>query len=101
MYRLLYISLVAAASCLTTGCAGSCTTPTRADEARERACIAAQRLIDTDHSDTMSLQRSILEAKAEQSEYAIAGDTLAVKAFDEAFGSYLAEHDAGLAGAIF
>ena len=81
------------------GC--SCAPDTRADEARERAVVAAQQLIDTDHSDTIALQHRILEAKVVQSEYVIAGDSIAVEAFDEAFRDYLMLHDGSLAEAIF
>ena len=81
------------------GC--SCAPDTRADEARERAVVAAQQLIDTDHSDTIALQHRILEAKVVQSEYVIAGDSIAVEAFDEACRDYLMLHDGSLAEAIF
>ena len=63
--------------------------------------VAAQQLIDTDHSDTIALQHRILEAKVVQSEYVIAGDSIAVEAFDEAFRDYLMLHDGSLAEAIF
>ena len=99
MRKLIYIFATMVVAGVLYGC--SCTPDTRADEARERAVVAAQQLIDTDHSDTIALQHRILEAKVVQSEYVIAGDSIAVEAFDEAFRDYLMLHDGSLAEAIF
>ena len=99
MRKLLYIFATMVVAGVLYGC--SCAPDTRADEARERAVVAAQQLIDTDHSDTIALQHRILEAKVVQSEYVIAGDSIAVEAFDEAFRDYLMLHDGSLAEAIF
>ena len=46
------------------------------------------------------MQHSILDAKAIQSEYIMAGDTAAVRAFDEAFRSKLRADDPELASAV-
>lgn len=99
MRKLIYIFATMVVAGVLYGC--SCAPDTRADEARERAVVAAQQLIDTDHSDTIALQHRILEAKVVQSEYVIAGDSIAVEAFDEAFCDYLMLHDGSLAEAIF
>ena len=99
MRKLIYIFATMVVAGVLYGC--SCAPDTRADEARERAVVAAQQLIDTDHSDTIALQHRILEAKVVQSEYVIAGDSIAVEAFDEAFRYYLMLHDGSLAEAIF
>ena len=99
MRNLIYIFATMVVAGVLYGC--SCAPDTRADEARERAVVAAQQLIDTDHSDTIALQHRILEAKVVQSEYVIAGDSIAVEAFDEAFRDYLMLHDGSLAEAIF
>ena len=99
MRKLIYIFATMVVAGVLYGC--SCAPDTRADEARERAVVAAQQLIDTDHSDTIALQHRILEAKVVQSEYVIAGDSIAVEAFDEAFRDYLMLHDGILAEAIF
>ena len=82
------------------GCT-SCSSSAKAQEARERAIAAARELIASDHSDTMALQHKILDAKAIQSEYAIAGDSIAAKAFDEAFREHIRQNDESLAIAIF
>ena len=99
MRKLIYIFATMVVAGVLYGC--SCAPDTRADEARERAVVAAQQLIDTDYSDTIALQHRILEAKVVQSEYVIAGDSIAVEAFDEAFRDYLMLHDGSLAEAIF
>ena len=99
MRKLIYIFATMVVAGVLYGC--SCAPDTRADEARERAVVAAQQLIDTDHSDPIALQHRILEAKVVQSEYVIAGDSIAVEAFDEAFRDYLMLHDGSLAEAIF
>jgi len=70
-------------------------------QARERAATAAARLAVTDHADTIALQSSILAAKAVQSEYILRGDSLAARAFDEAFRESLKRNDPGLYQAIF
>ena len=99
MRKLIYIFATMVVAGVLYGC--PCAPDTRADEARERAVVAPQQLIDTDHSDTIALQHRILEAKVVQSEYVIAGDSIAVEAFDEAFRDYLMLHDGSLAEAIF
>ncbi len=70
-------------------------------EARERAIIAAQSLIATDHENIMKMEAEILNAKAVQSEYLLLGDTLAAQAFDKAFRDYVAANDSVLAQEIF
>ncbi|MDD6777765.1 MAG: hypothetical protein PUD91_01840 [Bacteroidales bacterium] len=99
MIRLIFLLLVAAAV-MSCGGGSKASAPTRAAEARTRATEAALRLIATSHTDTMAMQHSILDAKAIQSEYIMAGDTAAVRAFDEAFRSKLRTDDPELASAV-
>lgn len=70
-------------------------------EARERAVVAAQSLIATDHENTMKMEAEVLNAKAVQSEYLLLGDTLAAQAFDKAFRDYVTTNDSLLAQEIF
>ncbi len=101
MRHLLYIPAFLAAAVIVTGCGGSSATSTRAAEARTRAIEAAAKLIATSHTDTMAMQHAILDAKAVQSEYLMAGDTAAVRAFDEAFKEKIGNDDPDLASAVF
>ena len=48
----------------------------------------------------MAMQHSILDAKAIQSEYLVAGDTIAVRAFNEAFRETLLTDDPDLASSV-
>lgn len=70
-------------------------------EARERAVLAAQALIATDHGNIMKMEEMVLDAKAVQSEYILMGDTIASRVFDEAFREYVTANDAELAKEIF
>ena len=102
MRHLLYLPALLAAATLVSGCGGgSSATSTRAAEARTRAIEAAAKLIATSHTDTMAMQHAILDAKAVQSEYILAGDTAAVRAFDEAFREKIGNDDPDLASAVF
>lgn len=70
-------------------------------EARDSGMRAAAALVAVDHTDTMSMERAVMDAKAKQSVYALKRDSAAVRAFDEAFRSYLKEKDPSLYQAIF
>ena len=70
-------------------------------EARDSGMRAAAALVAVDHTDTMSMERAVMDAKAKQSVYALKRDSAAVRAFDEAFRSYLKEKDQSLYQAIF
>jgi hypothetical protein len=70
-------------------------------EARDSGMRAAAALVAVDHTDTMSMERAVMDAKAKQSVYALKRDSAAVRAFDEAFRSYLKEKDQPLYQAIF
>lgn len=87
----------AAAMLMLAGCGKS------ASEKEAEACAAkaAAAVIATDHADTLALQQSILDAKVQQSQYAVKGDSAAVKAFDKTFEAYLKEHDNALWQQIF
>ena len=82
---------------------GGCTekkSPHDAD-ARDSGMRAAAALVAVDHTDTMSMERAVMDAKAKQSVYALKRDSAAVRAFDEAFRSYLKEKDPQLYHSIF
>lgn len=70
-------------------------------EARDSGMRAAAALVAVDHTDTMSMERAVMDAKAKQSVYALKRDSAAVRAFDEAFRSYLKEKDRALYQTIF
>ena len=70
-------------------------------EARDSGMRAAAALVAVDHTDTMSMERAVMDAKAKQSVYALKRDSAAVRAFDEAFRSYLKEKDRLLYQSIF
>ena len=70
-------------------------------EARDSGMRAAAALVAIDHTDTMSMERAVMDAKAKQSVYALKRDSAAVRAFDDAFRSYLKEKDQPLYFALF
>ena len=70
-------------------------------EARDSGMRSAAALVAIDHTDTMSMERAVMDAKAKQSVYALKRDSAAVRAFDEAFRSYLKEKDRPLYNSIF
>lgn len=65
------------------------------------ATEAAKNLVATDHSDTLAMQNSILEAKALQAEFQVTGDTAIINAYNRAFKKYLQETDPELAKEMF
>ena len=70
-------------------------------EARDSGMRAAAALVAVDHTDTMAMERAVMDAKAKQSVYALQRDSAAVRAFDDAFRSYLKEKDRSLYQSIF
>lgn len=97
MRHLLYIVTVLAV--VLAGC-GEKKSPLDA-EARDSGMRAAAALVAVDHTDTMSMERAVMDAKAKQSVYALKRDSAAVRAFDEAFRSYLKEKDRPLYQSLF
>ena len=97
MRHLLYI--VAVLAVVLAGC-GEKKSPLDA-EARDGGMRAAAALVAVDHTDTMSMERAVMDAKAKQSVYALKRDSAAVRAFDEAFRSYLKEKDRPLYQSLF
>ena len=97
MRHLLY--LVAVVAVLLVGCAEK-KSPLDA-EARDSGMRAAAALVAVDHTDTMAMERAVMDAKAKQSVYALQRDSAAVRAFDDAFRSYLKEKDRSLYQSIF
>ena len=70
-------------------------------EARDSGMRAAAALVAVDHTDTMSMERAVMDAKAKQSVYALKRDSAAVRAFEESFRSYLKEKDKPLYQSLF
>ena len=70
-------------------------------EARDSGMRAAAALVAVDHTDTLSMERAVMDAKAKQSVYALKRDSAAVRAFDEAFRAYLKEKDRPLYQSLF
>ena len=70
-------------------------------EARDSGMRAAAALAAVDYTDTMAMERAVMDAKAKQSVYALKRDSAAVRAFDEAFRAYLKEKDRPLYNSIF
>ena len=70
-------------------------------EARDSGMRSAAALVAVDHTDTMAMERAVMDAKAKQSAYVLKRDSAAVRAFDEAFRSYLKEKDKVLYQSIF
>ena len=92
------VHIVAAFLLLMAGCAEK-KSPLDA-EARDCGMRAAAALVAVDHTDTMSMERAVMDAKAKQSVYALKRDSAAVHAFDEAFRAYLKEKDRPLYNSI-
>ena len=63
--------------------------PMTGEAAIDEGRSAAKRLVHQEFEGSMQLQLALLEAKAKQSRYLIAGDTVAAQAFDTAFVSLL------------
>ena len=93
------VPIMAALVLLMAGCAEK-KSPLDA-EARDSGMRAAAALVAVDHTDTMSMERAVMDAKAKQSVYALKRDSAAVRAFDEAFRAYLKEKDKLLYQSIF
>ena len=70
-------------------------------EARDSGMRAAAALVAVDHTDTLAMECAVIDAKAKQSVFALARDSAAVRAFDEAFRAYLKAKDQLLYQAIF
>ena len=70
-------------------------------EARDSGMRAAAALVAVDHTDTLSMERAVMDAKAKQSVFALKRDSAAVRAFDEAFRAYLKEKDRPLYQSLF
>ena len=71
------------------------------EKAVKIATDAAKSLVATDHSDTLAMQNSILEAKTLQAEFQVAEDTAAINAFNRTFKKYLQDNDPDLAKEMF
>ena len=70
-------------------------------EARDSGMRAAAALVAVDHTDTLAMERAVIDAKSKQSVFALARDSAAVRAFDEAFRAYLKAKDQPLYQTIF
>ena len=94
-----HLVLLLAALALLGGC-GEKKSPMDA-EARDSGMRAAAALVTVDHTDTMAMERAVMDAKAKQSVFALKRDSAAVRAFEEAFRSYLKEKDRPLYNSLF
>lgn len=70
-------------------------------EARQKAAEAVEVLLEVDRTDTLALQRAILDAETIAAGYAQIDDSLAVLAFQDEFRKILSEKDTILANEIF
>lgn len=68
---------------------------------KHQAQTAAQEVIKAAPNGEWELEKALLEAKAIQSQYAIAGDDAAAAEFDNIFRQYIKEHNDTLANRIF
>lgn len=96
-HMLLLIAAICLTSCGATGEEESRLTA----EARERAEIAAAKVVASDSVGLMHLQDCVLHAKSVQSEYMLLGDTTAADTFDAAFHRYVKQHNPRLASELF
>ena len=94
-----HLVLLLAALALLGGC-GEKKSPMDA-EARDSGMRAAAALVTVDHTDTMAMERAVMDAKAKQSVFALKRDSAAVRAIEEAFRSYLKEKDRPLYNSLF
>lgn len=94
----IYIPVVSLILFIISGCSR---TSKSLDIAREKGIKAASGLVHTDRYDQMALQNCILSAKAIQSEYLIAGDTVKANEFEKAYMEYIKTHDTKLAEELF
>ena len=92
--------MILAVALLLLGACGEEKSPLDA-EARDNGMRAAAALVAVDHTDTMSMERAVMDAKSKQSVYALKRDSAAVRAFDEAFRAYLKEKDPNLYNDLF
>lgn len=90
--KIFYIAAIATGMLLCTACGN--TEKTEAitadiEAAQMEGRNAAKEYATKQWRDTLELQRLLLETRARQSKYVIAGDTASARAFDEAFVSTL------------
>lgn len=71
------------------------------EQARQWGVAAAGTIAASDHSDTLDLQRSIIDAHATRSQMVMARNDEAARAFDEALRDELRRIDAQVAQELF
>ena len=71
------------------------------EQARQWGVAAAGAIAVSDHSDTLDLQRSIVDAHATRSQLTMAGNDEAAQAFDEALRDELRRVDPQVAQELF
>ena len=71
------------------------------DDAVARGHEAAWAVAHTDHTDTIALQRAILDARATHDQYVLTGEDEAAQDFEQAFADSLRRVDPQLARQIF
>lgn len=98
--RLAYLLLALAAMACSRGGGDDCQV-VDPDNAEARGHEAAWTVAHTDHTDTIALQRAILDARAIHDEYVLTGEEEAAQDFEQAFIDSLRRADKQLADEIF
>ncbi|MCH5216044.1 MAG: hypothetical protein J1F10_03820 [Muribaculaceae bacterium] len=102
-YLLFKFLLVSSVVCVGEACSSSTQKESPlTPEARIRGEETAKWIIDVLNKEKSQLKRegAILRVKATQSEYILAGDTIASLAFDESFANYLRQNNDSIANII-
>ena len=96
MYRhLILLPLLAVA-------APACTSAPEVDpDIARQAGEAARAVAETDHADTLALQRAIVDARVQADKFLLAGNPDAAEQFEQAFADSLKAYDPKLSNEIF
>ena len=96
MYRhLILLPLLAVA-------APACTSAPEVDpDIARQAGEAARAVAETDHADTLALQRAIVDARVQADKFLLTGNPDAAEQFEQAFADSLKVYDPQLANEIF
>lgn len=82
--------------------APACTSAPEVDpDIARQAGEAARAVADTDHADTLALQRAIVDARVRHDRLLLTGDQAAAQAFEQAFADSLKAYDPKLSNEIF
>ncbi|MDD2962134.1 MAG: hypothetical protein PHR45_08685 [Muribaculaceae bacterium] len=75
----------------------SCSDNSEKEKAASQAIEVATLLINNCNSDEMTIQRIILDARSQGSEYILKGDTIAAQEYEKVFEDYIKAHNDSLA----